>query len=59
MKFFPETVEWQRCERCGEPKRPHRICTDKADICAMRPEEFEHYKAAQKANEANNSNNKE
>lgn len=43
MRYIPDRVEWIRCNRCGEPKRPHRICTDYKEICAMRPEEYEEY----------------
>jgi ribosomal protein L32 len=32
------------CERCGEAKRPHRICTDNVEICAMRDEDWQVYK---------------
>ncbi len=45
IRYFPDKVAWVRCDRCGEPKRPHRICSDQAEICAMRPEEYEAYKA--------------
>ena len=39
-QHIPKPVGWSRCERCGEAKRPHRICTKHADICAMREEEY-------------------
>lgn len=50
VSYFPDKIGWYRCERCGEPKRPHRICMERLDICAMRPAEYEDYlktKAAQ------------
>ena len=39
-QHIPKPVGWSRCDRCGEAKRPHRICTKHADICAMRDEEY-------------------
>jgi ribosomal protein L32 len=40
-RYNPERVDWLLCERCGESKRPHRICTQHIDICAMREEDWE------------------
>jgi ribosomal protein L32 len=42
-QHHPKVVEWTRCEKCGEPKRPHRMCSKNADVCAMRPEEYQDY----------------
>lgn len=39
-QHIPKPIGWSRCERCGEAKRPHRICTKHADICAMRDAEY-------------------
>jgi len=44
MKFFPDRINWGKCDRCGEPKRPHRICTDHKEFCGMRDEEYEEYR---------------
>jgi ribosomal protein L32 len=52
MKFFPDRVNWVMCERCGEPKRPHRICTQNVEICAMRKEEFEEYIKSKESEES-------
>jgi hypothetical protein len=40
-KFVPDRIEWMTCEKCGEPKRPHRICTDHMEVCALTPEQWE------------------
>jgi hypothetical protein len=55
MRFFPEKVAWVKCEKCGEPKRPHRICTDHIDICAMKPKEYGEFLAKEMAKQAGNS----
>lgn len=43
-KFVPDRIEWMTCEKCGEPKRPHRICTDHIEVCALTPEQWEEKK---------------
>ena len=40
-KYIPDRIEWHTCKRCGEPKRPHRICTKNMDICALRDDEWQ------------------
>jgi large subunit ribosomal protein L32 len=40
-QHIPDKVQWYTCTRCGEPKRPHRICTKHMDICALREDEWE------------------
>jgi ribosomal protein L32 len=42
-QHIPSIVEWARCEKCGEPKRPHRICSKNVEVCAMRPDEYQEY----------------
>jgi ribosomal protein L32 len=57
-QHIPERVEWYTCNRCGEAKRPHRICTKHLDMCALRDEEYEEYKerkAREAAEEASNN----
>ena len=44
MRFYPDKLEWVTCNRCGEPKLPHRICTANIEICAMREDEFVSHK---------------
>ena len=39
-RYFPERISWAICNKCGESKRPHRICTDHKDVCAMRDEDW-------------------
>jgi len=42
-QHIPDAIDWTRCAKCGEPKRPHRICTKNIEVCAMRPEEYQEY----------------
>jgi ribosomal protein L32 len=39
-RYYPDKVHTVECDRCGEPKRPHRMCTAHKDICAMRDEDW-------------------
>eukprot|EP01041_Mallomonas_annulata_P005364 gene5364-10723_t len=41
LRYIPNRVVWGTCTRCGEPKRPHRICSTNLEICAMREEDWE------------------
>ena len=41
LQHVPEPVNWYKCDRCGEPKRPHRICSAHLDICALSHEDYE------------------
>lgn len=40
LRYFPDKVTWVKCDRCGEPKQPHRICTTNIEVCGMREEEW-------------------
>lgn len=40
LQHVPDPVNWYKCTRCGEPKRPHRICTAHMDICALSDEDY-------------------
>ncbi len=53
-QHIPDKIGWYTCEKCGEPKRPHRICTKNINICAMRPWEYKQYIAKN----SNNSDEK-
>jgi len=44
LQHVPEPVSWYKCLRCGEPKRPHRICTAHMEICALSDEDYETHK---------------
>lgn len=46
-QHIPDKVSWSLCERCGSPKRPHRICSENMEICAMRDEEYQAHLASQ------------
>jgi hypothetical protein len=52
LRYIPEPKEWALCQRCGEPKLPHRICKENANVCAMREEDWEVFKAKKHAEKA-------
>ena len=53
LQHVPEPVSWYKCLRCGEPKRPHRICTAHMEICALSDEDYEAHK--QKSGQSSSS----
>ena len=52
LQHVPDKVQWYTCTRCGEPKRPHRICTKHLDICALRDEDWDAIKSKKATAEA-------
>ena len=45
IRHTPQKIGWYTCKKCGEPKRPHRICTQNLDICALKQEDWEKLQA--------------
>jgi ribosomal protein L32 len=39
-RYYPDKVAVKTCARCGEPKRPHRMCTKHKEVCVMREEDW-------------------
>jgi ribosomal protein L32 len=50
LAYYPDKVAWIRCNKCGEAKRPHRICTEHLDVCAMRDDEYEQHLKSKASN---------
>jgi ribosomal protein L32 len=40
-QHIPKKVHWYTCERCGESRKPHRVCVKNSDICALREDEWQ------------------
>lgn len=53
LQHVPDPVNWYKCTRCGEAKRPHRICTTHMDVCALSDEDYA--KRVNSAGEGNSS----
>lgn len=34
LQHVPKPVQWITCAHCGEPKRPHRVCSKDPVLCA-------------------------
>lgn len=45
IRHTPQKIGWYTCKKCGEPKRPHRICTKNLNICAIKQEDWEKMQA--------------
>lgn len=45
LQHHPDPVEWYQCEKCGQPKKPHRFCSTHIDICALKPADYAKVKA--------------
>jgi ribosomal protein L32 len=57
LQHVPEPVSWYKCLRCGEPKRPHRICTAHMEICALSDEDYETHKQKSGRSSSSSSDN--
>ena len=44
QRYMAKQLNWIRCDRCGEPKLPHRICEEHKDFCALDDEDYSAYK---------------
>lgn len=40
-QHIPKKVNWYVCERCGESRKPHRVCLKNTEICALREDEWQ------------------
>jgi hypothetical protein len=48
-RMYPTRVEWLPCDRCGEAKLRHKICTKNAVLCSMREADWQKEKLAKAA----------
>ena len=39
-RYVPPKIGWYTCKKCGEPKRPHRICSKNVNICAIKDKDW-------------------
>lgn len=47
QRYMAKQINWMRCDRCGDPKLPHRICEENKDICVLSDEEYAAFLAKQ------------
>ena len=43
-RYVAQKVGWYVCKKCGEPKRPHRICSKNFSVCSIKDKIFEKMK---------------
>ena len=46
-RYNAKQIQWMRCDRCGEPKLPHRMCEDHKEMCMLADGDYEVYKVDQ------------
>ena len=43
QRYMAKQIRWQRCDRCGEPKLPHRMCEENKEICSLSENDYKLY----------------
>ena len=46
-RYNAKQIQWMRCDRCGEPKLPHRMCEEHKEMCMLADGDYEVYKVDQ------------